>query len=168
MSSGSQGSTLLSLISACTRFPIHLAVIAGGCPLSLSHKLSAQYISFQNLGRKWIHPGAQMMFSRGVIISMLIVTPDILIFSYFAFWWVSSRLYFVVIYIISHVGVESRTSFTYYSMNILFTFIYFLLYPTIDSALARYYLDYSFIMVSSSYSKLRRMLITCSFFWIHN
>ena len=108
MSSGSQGSTLLSLISACTRFPIHLAVIAGGCPLSLSHKLSAQYISFQNLGRKWIHPGAQTMFSRGVIISMLIVILDILIFSYFTFWWVSSRLYFVVIYIISHVGYSIR------------------------------------------------------------
>ena len=64
--------------------------------------------------------------------------------------------------------VEIRTSFTFSLYEHLFTFIYFLLYPTIDSALAPYYLDYSFIMVSSSYSKLRCMLIICSFFWIHN
>ena len=51
--------------------------------------------------------------------------------------------------------VEIRTSFTFSLYEHLFTFIYFLLYLTIDSALAPYYLDYSFIMVSSSYSKLR-------------
>ena len=50
----------------------------------------------------------------------------------------------------------------------LFTSLYFLLYPTIDSSFAPYYLDYSFIMVSSSYLKLRCILIICSFFWIHN
>ena len=59
--------------------------------------------------------------------------------------------------------VEIRTSFTFHYTN-----IYFFLYPTIDSALMPYYLDYSLIMVSSSYSKLRCMLIICSFFWIHN
>ena len=46
-----------------------------------------------------------------------------------------------------------------YSMNIFpITFFYFLLYPTIDSTLASHYLDYSFIMVSSSYSKLRLII----------
>ena len=60
---------------------------------------------------------------------------------------------------IQEYGVEIRTSFTFSLYEHLFTFIYFLLYPTIDSSLAPYYLDYSLIMVSSSYSKLRLYII---------
>ena len=56
-----------------------------------------------------------------------------------------------------------------YSMNFFpITFFYFLLYPTIDSALTSHYLDYSFIVVSSSYSKLRCTLIIYPLFWIQN
>ena len=90
MLSGSQHSVHLLPILVCTRSLIHLAVTTGRHPSSLSHKSSAVYILFWNLGSKWMCHGVQMMSLRDVNISMSTAIFSILIFSYFNFWWVFS------------------------------------------------------------------------------